>query len=156
MCRLLTIATFKNMTEIQPAVFSKQIIGFCSSNTWTASPSKIWFQMRTDYTRFFFVLDLTSLSTQFRMVPACNRRYNNHFIVMSHWNITPSRHSCMISCPVTMFWQRVNQFLRWTTIYMASIWQWSFNYQFEIVGLTRPRIEPGPLGHGATALPLGQ
>ena len=43
----------------------------------------------------------------------------------------------------TLFWQRVNQFLRSTTLYMPIIWQGSFNYPFEIFGFNRPGIEPG-------------
>ena len=40
---------------------------------------------------------------------------------------------------------------------MSSIWQGSFNYQFEIFGLTQKVIEPVPHGHGATnPLLLGQ
>ena len=35
---------------------------------------------------------------------------------------------------------------------MSSAWQGSFNYQFEIFGLTRPVIESGPPRHGANAL----
>ena len=42
----------------------------------------------------------------------------------------------MISRPVTLFWQRVNHFFLWTTLYMSSNWQGIFNYQFEIFGLT--------------------
>ena len=82
------------------------------------------------------------ISGHIRMVPACNRECDNHFIVLSHWNITPQAQS-MISRTVTLFWQRVNQFLRWTTLSMSSIWQGSFNYQLEIFGLTLPGIEPG-------------
>ena len=63
-----------------------------------------------------------------------------NFIVLSHWDITPQTLS-YDSCPVTLFWQWVNQ-LRWTTLYMTSIWQRSFNYQFENFGLTQPGIEP--------------
>ena len=29
-------------------------------------------------------------------MPACNRGYDNHFIVLSHWNITPQAQSCDI------------------------------------------------------------
>ena len=48
----------------------------------------------------------------------------------------------MLSRPVTLFWQRVNKFLRWTNLFMSSIWQGSFKYQFEIFGLTLLGIEP--------------
>ena len=61
----------------------------------------------------------------------------------------------MLSRSVTLFWQRVNQFLRWTTLYMSNVWQGGFNHQFEIVGFTRPGIEPGSPRHETNALPLG-
>ena len=35
---------------------------------------------------------------------------------------------------------------------MSSVWQGSFNYQFEIFGLARLGIEPGPPRHGANTL----
>ena len=42
--------------------------------------------------------------------------------------------------------------MRWTILYMSSAWQESFNYQFEICGLTRLGIEIGPPRYGANAL----
>ena len=66
--------------------------------------------------------------------------------------ISRCRHSRIISHPVTLFWQLVNQLLHWTTLYMSSAWQGSFNNQFEIFGLTRSGIEPGPPRQGANAL----
>ena len=54
----------------------------------------------------------------------------------------------MISYPVKLFWHRVNQ----STLYMSSVWQGSFNYRFEIFGLTRPGNEPGPPRHRANSL----
>ena len=45
------------------------------------------------------------------------------------------------TCPFTLFWQRGNQILHWTTVYVSSIRQGSFNYQFGIFGLARPGIE---------------
>ena len=47
------------------------------------------------------------ISGHIRTVPAYNRGFDNHFIVLHYWNITPQG---TISCPVTLFWQRVNQF----------------------------------------------
>ena len=84
-------------------------------------------------------------------VPTCNREYDNHFIVLSHLNITPQEQS-MISRPFTLFWQQINQFFRWTTPFMSSIWQGSFNYQFGSFGLTRSAIEPGTPRHRANVL----
>ena len=50
-------------------------------------------------------------------------------------------HICMISRPVTLFWKQINKFLCWTVLYMSRTnKQWSFHYQFEIFGLTRPGI----------------
>ena len=46
---------------------------------------------------FFFALGLTSLSGHIRTMPACNIGYAFHFIVLSHWNITPQALSCDIS-----------------------------------------------------------
>ena len=71
--------------------------------------------------------------------------------MLPHWNITSQAQSYDIP-PVTLFWQRVNQFLCWTTLYMSSVRQGSFNYHFEIFGLTWPEIEPRSLRHGANAL----
>ena len=94
-----------------------------------------------------FLYPFQHISGPIRTVPASNRWYNKSFIMLSHSNITPQAQSYdkLITRPVTLFWQRVNQFLRWTTLYMSSVGQGSFNYQFEIFGLTRPVIEPGHL-----------
>ena len=90
-----------------------------------------------------------------RMVPSYNRGYGNHFIVLHHRTISQHSHNLVISRPITLFWQRLNQFLRWTTLYMTSIWQGSFNYQFEIFGLNRSGIESAPPRHGVNALTTG-
>ena len=58
----------------------------------------------------FFVLGLTSLLTHLghiKTVPACYRGCDNHFIVLTEI----SHRSRRISRPITLFWQRVNQFL---------------------------------------------
>ena len=57
--------------------------------------------------------------------------------------ISHRRLSRMISHPVILYWQRVNQFWRWIILYMSIIWQGNFNYQFEISGFIRPGFEPG-------------
>ena len=57
-----------------------------------------------------------SLPTHCRTVPACNRGYDNCCLT----EISHRRHSYMISRLVTLFWQPVNQFLRWTALYMSS------------------------------------
>ena len=44
-----------------------------------------------------------------------------------------------------LLWQSVTRVLCWTTLYMLSIRQRSFNYQFEICGLTRPGIKHGTI-----------
>ena len=54
-------------------------------------------------------------------VSANNRGYNNYFIVLSQKYHTTGTD---VSRPITIIWQRVNQFLRWTTLYIkTSIWQ---------------------------------
>ena len=96
----------------------------------------------------FEVLGLSSLSTHFSSYQdgAClYRGYDNHFILMSQ-----NRHSRIISHSVTLF-----QFLCGTTLYMSIVGKGSFNYQFEIFGLTVPGIEHGPPRHTADDLPLG-
>ena len=60
-----------------------------------------------------------------RTVPACNRGYDNHFIVMFCWNITPQTQSYDIP-PVTSFWQ----------------WVVELNYPLYVEHLTWPGIEP--------------
>ena len=44
----------------------------------------------------------------------------------------------------TLFWQQVNHFLCWTTLYMSTIRQVSFTYIFQMFDLTNPilGIEP--------------
>ena len=91
-----------------------------------------------------FESSLTYISGHIRTVPACNREYVNHFIELSHLYITPQAHS-VICWQVKLLWQRVTRVLCWTTLYLLSIRQRSFNYKFEIYGLTRPRINPGTI-----------
>ena len=55
-----------------------------------------------------FNVHFNTYSGHIRTVPACNIGHDNHFIVLSYWH---RRHSQIISRPVTVFWQRVNQFL---------------------------------------------
>ena len=54
--------------------------------------------MTRPHLKFFLLLGLTSLSTHLisghiRMVPDCNGRYDNHFIVLYHRNIPPQAQS---------------------------------------------------------------
>ena len=88
-----------------------------------------------------FILGLTSLSTYFKSyrdgVVTEDMRTT---LYCSPSEISHHMHICMISRPATLFWQQVNELLRWNT-FCISIWEGS-NYQFEIFGLTRPRIEP--------------
>ena len=58
-------------------------------------------------------------------------------------------YSRMIFRPVPLFWHRVNQFVRWTNLYMSSVWQGSFNLWFDSAG-----NRTGPPRQGANALPL--
>ena len=58
----------------------------------------------------------------------------NQFIVLSHWNITPQAQSYDIP-PGHVILATGQPVFAWTTLYMSSIWQGSFNYQFEILGL---------------------
>ena len=55
----------------------------------------------------------------------------------------------MISCPVTLFWQRINPFLRWTTLYMSSIRQGSMKSLVWLGWVSNP----GPPRHRVNALP---
>ena len=56
--------------------------------------------------------------------------------------ISYRRHNLIISCRVTLFWQRVHQLSSNYPLCMSSIWQGNFNLEFQIFGLTRPGIEP--------------
>ena len=47
--------------------------------------------------------------------------YNIHFIVLSHWDITSQTESYYIR-PVTLFWQRVNQFGTSNTNLISLVW----------------------------------
>ena len=69
------------------------------------------------------------ISTHSRTMPACKRGFDNHFIVLSHWNITPqARHIRIISNPILLFWQWVNQFC----VELPFLCQGRFDYQPEI------------------------
>ena len=51
----------------------------------------------------------------------------------------------------------VNKFFHWPTLYISCIWQWSFNYSFEIFGLTGNQNQDFPdmewmLYHKATSV----
>ena len=98
-----------------------------------------------------FCICMTHLG-HIRTVPACNRGYDNHFIVLSHWNITPQAQSYDISTGHIILTTGQPVFSLNYTLYLSSALQGSFNYQFEIFCLIRPIIEPGLPRHGANAL----
>ena len=64
-----------------------------------------------------FVCTSTSISTHFKyhQVCACRRGYDNHLIVLPHWDITYQQHWYYICRNVTLYWQQINQLLHWTT-----------------------------------------
>ena len=83
--------------------FRKQTCLKSSQNETKIFERILWFFI------YFFCIRLNvpfeHISGHIRMLPACNRGCDNHFIVLPHWNITPhGRQSRMISCPVTLFW----------------------------------------------------
>ena len=51
----------------------------------------------------FFLYWVEHISGHIRILPACNRGYDNHFIVLSYWNITPQVQSYDIRNRLTSF-----------------------------------------------------
>ena len=93
-------------------------------------------------------------SYQDRTVPACNKGYDNHFIVLSHWDITPQAQFNDFFPGLIILATGQPLFALNHTLYMSSIRQGlGFNNKFEIIGLTWPVIKPGHARHGAIALP---
>ena len=70
---------------------------------------------------FGFNVPFNTFQVHIRMIPVCNKGYDNHFIVLSHWNIIPQTQSYDIILPVTLFLQKVDRFLCWTTSYPLYI-----------------------------------
>ena len=83
-----------------------------------------------------------------------NCSQNEYQFIVFLTEISHHRHSPMISCPITLFWQRVNQFLRCTTL-ICRAFDDRFNYQFEIFGLIWPGIELRTCQTQTIALPQG-
>ena len=71
-------------------------------------------------------------------LPACYRGNDNHFIVLSHWSITPQAKSHDIPL---YSGNGSSSFYVELPFICRSFWQGSFNYQFEIFGLTRPYVK---------------
>ena len=74
--------------------------------------------------------------THFRTVPAPNRSYDNHFIMMFHWNITLQTHSYnILPNHIVLATGQPVFVLKFITSIRQGI------YSFEMFGLTMPVIE---------------
>ena len=92
------------------------------------------------------------ISGHIKTAPACNRGYDNHFIELSHWNITPQAQSYDIPPGHIILATGQPVFALNYPLYVERLSRELHLYQLEIFGSTLPGIEPGPPRHRANAL----
>ena len=88
----------------------------------------------------FVCSPLQHITGHIRMVSACSRVYDKHFIMLLHWDITTKAHSYDTQ-PVTLFWQQANLST------LCQISQWSYKLKSIWFHCIHWEPNPGPPRH---------
>ena len=120
----------------------------------------IFYMHQIKHEAIFFCIGFNvpfNISGHIRTVPACNRGYDNHFIVLSHWNITPQAQSYDIPPGHIILATGQPVFALNYPLYVERFDKGASTTNLKSLVWLRPGIEPGPPSprHGANALPLG-